>query len=424
MTDKGSASSNRQLSLGLFDHVGFALGGMGLQLLLARQLGIREYGLFSSLFSYLVLAGLAQAALFIEPMLVETQGRYRDENKLIYLRYLFRVQCMGAGVVGLLALCVAAVLWKCNAGEVASATAAFGLVIPGVLSMWFLRKACYAILATGRAVEGAAVYLLSLGLGALLINEMATFTVVSSILLLGLAAGAASLWLMGRIRLQRLTSLQSSTLDGSFLSQLKRFHPLLLSGILGWIPSQGIYAILPLSLADGFSHSGELKASMNFLLPAQHVAAAGVSVLTPLLSSRLAGGRPAPRGRLFGTTVVLGLGYWALLAALAPWGVEIAYGRGDAKLVELVRVAGGLAPLWAVRTWTRSEVLARRAPSIDAWSSLASCVAFALIGMPLLMQWGALGGAYALLLTLASAIVVQLAYLLRHVNPPPAEAPP
>ena len=400
----------RQAVFGLVDHAAFAALGLALQVFLFRALRVEDYGVFSGIFAAIVLGGLVQGALVIDLMVVESQ-RLNERERRRFLRIWADLHVVWGRRLMAFTFACAGLLALMGKQELAHLSAGFGLAMPGMLGLWFLRKVSYALHDVARAAEASLVYGATLALGATLLVAIPRTSVGDALGLLGLAAMAANAWLWLRLGVGAMEPSSGPARHRVLVQQFIHARPLLGGSILRWLPAQGVYLALPLLTLDGWVQAGNLRAAMNFVLPAQHAAAAAQTLLTTDIARRLHHGQPSRWRRVLAAILTLGLGYWVLLACLATVALNIVYGSASVDLVLLVEVVGAVALLTGLLAWTRSEILSRDLQHADAWGGLAGFAVFILLGVPLMMSRGALGAAFTLCLGYLAQLAVQLIVL-------------
>ena len=159
--------------------------------MLARWLAPEEYGAFAVALSiYYLLMGF-HTAVITEPMMVFGAGKYREHFRK-YLGMLF----WGHWVVSTffaLGLSGAAWFFLRSGSPLGKAMLGLAAASPFLLLLWLTRRACYTNLQPAWAVAGSVVNLFVVLAGLFLLWPAGLLSTLTGLILLGAAAGTASL---------------------------------------------------------------------------------------------------------------------------------------------------------------------------------------------------------------------------------------
>lgn len=276
-------------SVAVADQGLFAGSHFLLNVLLARWLEPSEYGTFALAYSGFLLLATLHGAILTEPMLVFGPGKYRDRFPA-YLGILLIGHVVLALLGGAVLAGTALLLGRLYSAEMERAFLALALVGPGVLLLWFLRRAFYVRLAPGWPLVGGAVYLLMLVACVVVLRLTGTLSPAKSFLAMGAAGLIASVPFFVLLR-------PRIAVDPSMMRTIAADHWrygrwAAASVAPSWV-SGNVYFVV-LSASKGLAEAGAFKALLNLAMPAQHGVAALAGLLLPsLATSRSRGGFPA-----------------------------------------------------------------------------------------------------------------------------------
>lgn len=387
------------------DQAAFALANMAVHVLLARWLSEAEYGAFAGASTLPLLAGVAHAALFIEPLLVFGAVRYAGVFDA-YLRIVLRLQWRFGAVVGLLLGAGALGAWWTDASSIGIALGGLAVATPPTLTCWCVRRACYAVERPDLAAVAGALQLVLVVGGLAGLAAWGAVGVGTAALLTGaasFAAGTVARWrLVAHVQRRPASPADPGEVDhivragaGGGMDpdarEVWRAHVAIgrwgvAAGALSWVQGYLFYLVLP--LWAGLEATGALRALVTVVMPVLQADSALVTACVPSYVRAAADGRLGAVVRrslaLFWTE---NAAYWLVLAVahrpLVMWlyagrfvdtaPLLLALGalplcasgfnvwasalraRGDAAAVLRGTVAAvgvaGTAGLWAMHTW-------------------------------------------------------------------------
>ena len=293
------------LDQGLFSGANFFIN-----ILLARWLAPEEYGAFAVALSvFYFLAGFHTAVL-TEPMMVFGAGKYREHFRkylglLLYghlgLSILFTLLLGSAGLV--------LYLWGSRA--IAQALVGLALALPFLLLLWLTRRSCYVPTRPRWAAYGSGVNLVVVLAGVFLLWRLGLLSALSSLVILGVAAGLSSMALALRLRPQ-LRALSGNPTPIKVLSDHWTYGSWNALGQLAYLASgQILMLLIPIFL--GLAANAAVAAVWNLYRPISLILQSMGLVLLPVFSRWVSEGMSAHELRartirfavLFGGVVAL-----------------------------------------------------------------------------------------------------------------------
>lgn len=280
--------------------------------LLARQVGPTEFGLFAILYAAQALCIAAYQGFVIDPMMVFAQKRPPSYLRSVLTAVNGRLLLIGLVAVALLA-----------SGLIAWSGDDLALVLPvmasfvGTSMLMLARRIQYARGTPARALAASAAYFVALTLAFLWLSwadRLDVMTAFTALAVCAIPLGLLFSWVPGPGG------------DSLAWSDHKGFGAwAATANLLSWIPLNIQFYLL--SWSHGLAESGELRALYNLVLPAQLALANLSFVIIPLMVRRE--GLRSPSHRSFwllaaAMTGIAGL-YLVAIAVLGPWLLELVY---------------------------------------------------------------------------------------------------
>lgn len=395
----------------------FAISNMILNVLLYRWLvdtAPRDYGAFTVAFAIFLLFGTLHNAFLIEPMLVFGNAHYLKRlpsyfGLLVCGEVVFGI--VSAVLLGISAFCA----YHYHSVEMAQSLGSMALASPFILFLWLMRRACYVKLEPRRAAFAGAGYLMLMLAGLFSLKNTGHLSVFTACVVMAASSLAAGLWLAFREGVSiSPDEMKKRTEEPRLVDLAMKDHWhygrwAAAAGLVGYIPSQVSYLILPLFY--GLEDSGSLRALTNLVMPFLQANAALCLLLLPRLVR--ARGTPAYAKTVRWATLFLAGGpivYWVLLGLFNGTITHLLYdGRFDADSGLLWLI--GLQPVFAALFGIYHAVLdSQQRPDYVFYASLASAIASLTIGVVMTKMMGLKGVAWASIIALALNFIV--AYLL------------
>lgn len=396
------------------DQALFALASFALNLLLARQLGPAEYGVFGVAFTVFLLASMAYTTLVLEPLLVFGAGRWRPAFRA-YLRQALGVMVAvaGAGAV-LLTIASLVVGLLAYTAPLAPLLRTLAWATPCIVLQWTMRRASYVHGRPDIAASGGLVYLVVLfGVVALM---QATVGLDARLAFVAMAASSVLValflaWrLLGMFPADAEVGADERPVAASVWREHWRFGRwALAAALIGWLASDVFYLVL--APQHGFAAVGEVRAAYNLVLPILHVLTALSTVALPwFAAARASGALRRPILTFWGGVAALAIGYGIALALAADVLVRVVYGESFGGIRPLVMVLA-LLPLATATSAALATVLRSLERSRDVFVAASIAAAGGVgLGIPVTTAFGAIGAVAAIV---SSAAIYSLATLWR-----------
>lgn len=294
-------------SWSLLDQVSFAVANFGLNILLARNLSVAEYGMFSLVFSIYVLITTIHTALISEPMLVFGASRYSRELEK-YLAILLRLQWIVSIGIAIMLLMVAVITLLIGQISLGYNLLALAIALPTILGLISLRRATYLRNQQHLAGLVGVMYMLLLISGTLLATHIQSW---HAFLMMGLASLCGML-LLGKglwLNFPTPTPIMTKQVWGEHWSYGRWSLP---ANLLSWVPWNFPY--ITLAAFSSVENTAYLRSYMNLVLPVLQLIAAMNTAIVPVLARR----RHDPNFRAFLTRMLLWVAmpsgmYWLLI---------------------------------------------------------------------------------------------------------------
>lgn len=412
-TPAGSSSMTRWVgpsALAILDQGLWSGGNFVVSLVLARELGVGQFGLFTAAYTVLMLFAALHSALVSEPMMVLGAKKGASGSQ----RYVATV--MGYGFVAAAApAALAAVLGVFFLVRMSNGTGTllvvFGLSAPFIMMGWVARRACYVTGAYGLAAAATTVH--SAVVVGVTVAILASGAMSASMAVIPYAVAGASIAAVISIGLRlRYESLTPRTIRGIHAEHWRFGQWSVSAAALAWLASQSYFVFIPLVLSH--AANGAVRALGLLILPAMQSFSALGLVLVPRLSRATNDGTFASslRGALT-VFVTAGLLYAAVLVAFPSQIIQVVLGGAYADYVQVAQAYALLPAISGVATVLSSGLRAGHWPKDVLLGALASAATTATIGLWATNQFGALGAVGGMVIAAFVAMVTQ-AFRLRY----------
>jgi O-antigen/teichoic acid export membrane protein len=397
------------LDQGLFSGANFLVN-----ILLARWLAPEQYGAFAVALSIFYLLAGFDTAVLTEPMMVFGAGKYREQ----FRKYLGMLLWGHWAISTLIALGLGGAAWFFLRWGSPLGEALLGLALasPFLLLLWLTRQACYANLRPAWAVWGSVVNLVAVLVGLFLLRKAGHLSTLSGLVLLGAAAGTASLALMALHLRPRVWDFLGNPTSAMVFGDHWGYGSWNFMGVVAyWASGQILMLLIPLFL--GLAASAAVAAVWNLYRPVSLFMQSLGLVLLPAFSRWVSDGmethqlqRRATRfALLFGGAVAL---YGLVLTIGAKPILHLLYaGKYDehSLLVALfgLSTAASMATgmfILALKAYGRTDVAS------EAWA--LSAVLVSLSSVPMMKAAGLEGAILSAML--AYSIACWRAYVRFH----------
>lgn len=387
-------------------------------ILLARWLTPAQYGAYAVAFGVFILLSLVYLALLLEPMAVFGGSSYHNCLRE-YLRVLVRMQ-VGVALLVVVPLGLSAVVaWKlAPTSGLSGALAGVTLASPCLFLFWLARRAYYLQLSPSRAVQGASLYFCVVLGGLWIVYRKGVLSPFSAFLLIALGALLTSCLL--RVHLRRALPTSGTVLVAGEVWKKHWVYGrwALATSVASWIPAYIFYPIL--STFGGISHSGELRALMNFANPIEQTQIALALLFLPY-AARVQGAnkdrRSAPGLSVRLTLVSVGATatYWALVILLRGPLFHLLYSGKYANVAPLLSSVAIGSLFWSAAYGSAIVLRAMESPqSIFIAYSTAAMVSLA-VGIPAARYFGVAGGIWAINISDAVSFIMVVILLRKRV---------
>jgi O-antigen/teichoic acid export membrane protein len=406
-------SSLAILDQGLISGSNFLIG-----ILFARWLSPSQYGAYALAFEIFLLLSVFHLALILEPQRVFGPSHYPDWLRE-YLGVLLRIQgALTLGVCIVLGTSIWLVHILVGRGNLTSALGGMTLAAPFVLLLWLARGAFYVQLAPQYAVKGAVVYGLVVVTSLFLVQRLNLMSSFVPFLLMGVAALASGIFLLIRLHpiLNSRTSYPTWRKVGE---QHWQYGKWVLAGLgLNLIFGDIYYPLV--SSFSGLAATGELKALLNFSLPAAQIFTALSGFFLPYAARVCQKDGPAALrgvtwkiGWLFGAVAVI---YWTLLILFSKSVMRSLYGDHYSELAALIPwLAAASLPLNLAAVPAIALRAVRSSVSIFR-VYCSSGVIVLLVGIPATWAFGLRGALWSMVLSNLAALIVAVLLLSRELQ--------
>lgn len=380
--------------LAIFDQGMISGSNFLLSILLARWLVPEQYGAYAVAFGIFVLITIVYQALVLEPMSVFGGSSYRECLRG-YLRSLMWIH-LGLSVVIFVGFGTAALVAQVvtHNGVMSGALAGVTIASPFLLVFGLARRTFYLQLSPLKAAIGSLVYSVSV-LGILYpMFRHGLLSVMSAFLVMGIGSALTSIYLVAYLRrdLSRST-VAPPALKESWVRHWGYGRWALASSFAGWIPAYIYYPLL--SSFGNMTHSGELKALMNFTLPIEQIKGALGLLLIPYAAriQDVHGRSSSKKLSAIMTLVVLvvAVGYWAVILPFQRPMFHLLYSDRYLEVLHLLPIVAIGSVIWTVAYGPAIALRAMNAPE-SVFVAFGSATAISLlVGIPATWWFGVEG---------------------------------
>jgi len=408
------------LDQGLITGSNFIMG-----IILARWLPSEQYGAYAVAFAVFVLLSMLYQSLFLEPQAVFGASAYRGCFRG-YVKALLRLHLATALLILLVLGVVAEVALKLGQpGRLPGALAGVALAAPCILLFWLGRRTIYLEFSPAPAAGGSLFYCALILCGLYVAYRFGLLSPMSALLLMGLGALGASVFLFTYLKLRLPRTQGAPTLRDAWHRHWDYGRWALASAAMMWIPANVFYPLL--SSLCGMAQAGELKALMNFTVPVLQTYAAISSLLLPYLV------RVHEREGYAGTSVVTrrvtllcvsgAVVYWAPLLLFKAPAFRLLYSGRYTEVAYLLPVVALGSLSWSAFFGLANALRAMTSPaSVFAAVLVSSCVSVT-VGVPAAWALGVRGVVWSMALSEALSLVMVLVLLRRKMRQAPDAVP-
>ncbi len=384
------------------DQALFAGSNFVLNILLVRWLSPEAYGAFAVGFTVFLLLGALHTGLLTEPMLVFGPSRFM-RYWMAYLAVLVR------GHLGF-AICFGMGLALAGWGVQAYGSVLLGNVLLvlawsqfGILFLWLVRRACYALLKPKWAAVAGMGYTVLLLSSTWFWFRYGKLTAAAALGLMAVASFIVGCGLLWKLRVPLAKRPDERLVQVVTARHWRYGRWASATGVMQWIPGQVAFLILP--LAAGLAASGVLKALLNLILPIVHVYGALAVLLLPVFSKARSSGTfgQTVRATLLLVLVATGL-YWVLLGWLGAPVMDLLYDGQYLEYASLLWWVGALPFMAGIGSILRTTLRALERPDQVFWAYLASSGTALTAGIALIMAFGLRGALISFILQMVVEI--------------------
>lgn len=305
-------------SLAVLDQGLFSGASFLVNILLARWLEPKEYGAFAVALSIFYLLAGFHTAVLTEPMLVFGSGKYREQ----FRKYLGMLLWGHWGISALIVLGLtgAAGFFLRRGSPLGEALLGLAMASPFLLLLWLTRRACYANLKPAWAVGGSAMNLVAVLGGLFLLWRAGLLSTLTGLVLLGAAAGTASLALTALHLRPRVWGFSGNPTPAMVVADHWGYGSWNFLGVLAyWASGQILMLLIPIFL--GLAASAAVAAVWNFYRPVSLFMQSLGLVLLPMFSRCVSDGMDSHEIRRRATRFALLFG-----GAVATYGLFLTIG--------------------------------------------------------------------------------------------------
>lgn len=393
---------------GVVDQGLFGASNLLSNLILARWLPTEQYGAFATALAVLFLLGVLHAALFVEPMLVLGAKRRAQQSEYLQLLTTGHTLFGAAGLAACLA--VGSGLWWSGRQEAAEIVGALGLALPCVLAAWLTRRMFYLRSTPRDAALASAVYLLLILAGFGVARQLDMLSAATALLIMAITSAVVSALLMSRLGVQPWKRTDTSRARRLLAEHWGLSRWLVLVVPFEWLPGNYYYLALP--TIAGLGEPALLKASMNFVQPLMQVFAAMRLALTPRFVAAAATARiDRVAWRAVAVTCGAATAWYGVLFVAGDALADLLYDSAYPEVGGVLRVLGLLPIFFALGTIGSGLLRARERTRHELWAGIAASIVSLAIGIPLMIDQGALGAAYAVVAGYAALATCRFALL-------------
>ncbi len=385
-----------------------------LSVLLTRWANVAVYGVFAVVFAVTLLFAGVLNAVAIEPMSVLGSNRFAEERPQ-YLVAITVITCCLGGFGGLALVACGLVPAFGAASGPYGALVASGLALPFMFVATLFRRASYVFGRPRWAAEGAAAYALGAVVSLTLMHDAGPPTAATGFIALGIGSVLQLLWIAIRarsvLRSGRVAGLRSGVRE-VLRENWSYGRWVIAQSFVSWVSSAAYTPIAAASL--GLSAAGSFRIMQLLFQPFQLGLTAYEQMALPRLSRRAVGDPHAlGSARRWTWMVVLmtGSAYLGAILLAAPILGERVLGLPELRSMLLPIAVLGLASI--VSGVLQAEYIhakAARRPYVVFWALSASAAFTVLFGVAVIREYGLVGGAVAVGLSQAMALVVAVMF--------------
>lgn len=397
----------------------FAFSNFALNLLMARWLSSTEYGIFTVVYTVLLLIAIFHTALLTEPMLVFGSGKYSDRLGR-YLGVVSLAHWMGMALINILSLGIGVIFWYTGKGAIAQIVWVLGIAGPFILFLWIMRRACYTRLNPHLAGYGGGLYLVLMVLQMVFLDQLGWLSVPLAFGVLGSASLITGAWLTVQLQLEWPSFKKNELINQVGTDHLTYGRWSIMTGLLMWIPSQIFYFMLPIFV--GLEEVAGLRAIVNLIIPYILICTALGTVLIPSLVS--VQGQPffqmLMRKYLF---FLIGVGalYWFCIGFASTTTIRLMYNGLYLEYANLLWILGGVSFFSGIIAVFGAALRALQKPNLIFWSYLCSTIVTLVVGMGLISVWGISGAVLGMLISYATTAAVMIGLYMNSMSLAPKD---
>ncbi len=258
----------------IFSGTNFVLG-----ILLAGLLSMDDYGIYSILFSILLLWGTVHNALLVEPFLVLGSKNYTSKISVYYI-FILKLTLWISIIAGMIT--VGFTYWGGGGQQVLADMVSLSLCLPLIYAFWLSRKVPYVSGHMRRATQSGSLYCFIVLVGLYFLSLFGLVSVVSAFYLQGGASLLAVVWLYSKYK----PVIQGHRVNFDPLKVIAQHWEqgkwYLLSGLTVWVTMNLYIFILPLN--GGVEESALFRIITIISFPVLHIVSAISAVMVPVLS--------------------------------------------------------------------------------------------------------------------------------------------
>jgi O-antigen/teichoic acid export membrane protein len=402
----------------MLDHALITGSNFVIGVLLARWLSPEQYGAYAVAFAALLLLIMLYTALILEPQAVFGGSAYRGVLRG-YLKALLQLHHATALVVLVVFGVWAEVAFKLKQpGGLPGALGGVALAAPCICLFWLARRTFYLEFSPAFAVAGSLLYCAALFSGLYVVNRLHFLSPMSALLLMGLAALGASVFLLIYLKVRLPVSAGAPNLRETWRRHWSYGQWALATALVMWIPFNIFYPLL--SSFSGMAQAGELKALMNFGAPVLQAYASLSSLLLPYAA------RVHDREGYAGTNVLAwrlsllcasgAVVYWVPLLVFKGPAFRLLYSGRYTEVAYLLPVVALGSVAWSGYLGFANALRATASPaSVFVAVSVSSAVALT-VGVPAAWVLGVRGAVWCSTLSELLVFVMTLVLLRRKVR--------
>ncbi|MGZ8996062.1 MAG: lipopolysaccharide biosynthesis protein [Rhodospirillales bacterium] len=370
-------------------------------ILIGRQLGTEALGIYAVTNVLVTLIRTMQDCLVLEPMSVYGPRRTSEERPH-YFGFLLGLEVVWVGLLTTLLAAGSAVAWSLGSIDVRlfhaiAASCVFSFIF---CFLYFRRRQFYVELRQFRALAQSLSYLalVMVAFAGLLFFE--GWTVMHVYVLL--AACSATACIAGRDRINHRFSRPSRAEIRRFAGEHWSFGKWVLLAVpLGLATYHGYFFVMAAVVST--EAAGLLKAAESLVAPFFQISMGLGLMLIPMASRQVDGMTAAEQWtyaiRLSVPLLGLGAVYAIAIYYGGEWALAALFGDRISPAFPLVRLMA-VMPFFIVAPLPAAIVLsALRQANMRFISQCIACAGAVLIGLPLVFEYGLIGGALALLVT-------------------------